>query len=315
MISVNGLTRTYGDFIAVNNISLSINSGEVVGLLGHNGAGKTTLMKMLTGYLEPDEGKIVVDGLDLNQHRTLIQQKIGYLPENCPVYSDMAVIEYLRYVAKLHELNSKQVSSAVRKAIERTELEEKATASIATLSRGLRQRVGVAQAILHEPQILILDEPTNGLDPSQIHHMRDLIRELAQTATVIVSTHILQEVQAVCDRVIILRRGAKVMDTRLDELNESNQLIIEVNAPAEKFLELLAGMDLSVQSIVSQEGEEFITYTLSGTGDIKALSPQVARVIQENGYDLLALHPLKRELETVFGEINTVVTKEVKASS
>ncbi|MEC7280535.1 MAG: ABC transporter ATP-binding protein, partial [Verrucomicrobiota bacterium] len=194
MIKVNSLFRNYGDFKAVDDVSFEINKGEVVGLLGHNGAGKTTIMKMMTGYLEPTSGSIEVDQLQIDTDTRAIQARIGYLPENCPVWPEMTVIDYLKYQAHLHGVEDSRIQPAVIDAVRRTSLKEKATSSIQTLSRGYRQRVGVAQAILHSPDIIILDEPTNGLDPTQILQMRELIRELAKTATVILSTHILQEV-------------------------------------------------------------------------------------------------------------------------
>lgn len=188
MIEVKGLSRQYGNLTAVDDVSFDIAAGEVVGLLGHNGAGKTTVMKMLTGFLEPSSGSIQIDGVDLATQRRAVQARIGYLPENCPLYPEMAVVDYLEHQATLRGLVGAQRDHAVRSAIERTGLTGKATDAIATLSRGYRQRVGVAQAILHQPAILVLDEPTNGLDPSQIQHMRSLIRELAQHATVLLST-------------------------------------------------------------------------------------------------------------------------------
>ena len=192
MITVQNITRKYDNFIAVDNVSFTIGQGEIVGLLGHNGAGKTTIMKMLTGYLEPTAGKITIGERLLNGDRRPIQEQIGYLPENCPVYPEMSVIDYLDYGASLHGVEKAKRQQMVLRAIERTALAEKAHQQIATLSRGYRQRTGVAQAILHDPKILILDEPTNGLDPTQIQQMRQLIRELAKQSTVIISTHILQ---------------------------------------------------------------------------------------------------------------------------
>ena len=192
MIEVEHLTRRYGETVAVDDVSFGIGRGEVVGLLGHNGAGKTTIMKMITGFLEPTAGKIRVDGKEIGCDTRQIQRRIGYLPENCPVWPEMTVIDYLDYQAALHGVAESERPAAIRCAIERTDLGPKASEVIATLSRGYRQRVGVAQAILHDPAILILDEPTNGLDPSQIQHMRTLIRELSETATLMVSTHILQ---------------------------------------------------------------------------------------------------------------------------
>jgi ABC-2 type transport system ATP-binding protein len=188
MFELAHLTRRYGGFTAVDDLNLVIGRGEVVGLLGHNGAGKTTVMKMLTGYLEPTAGTIRVGELEIGRDTRAIQARIGYLPENCPVWPDMTVIDFLEYQAALHDIPVARRTQAVIHAIRRTALKEKASASIQTLSRGYRQRLGVAQAILHEPDIVILDEPTNGLDPTQILHMRELVRELAQRATVIVSS-------------------------------------------------------------------------------------------------------------------------------
>lgn len=306
MIRVENLTRRYGDFLAVDDVSFQIARGEIVGLLGHNGAGKTTLMKMLVGYLEPNAGVLQVDGLSMDTSRRLIQQQMGYLPENCPVYPEMTVIDYLRYAARLQGVPRHAIDEAVFKAIERTALQEKAAATIATLSRGLRQRVGVAQAILHEPRILILDEPTNGLDPSQIHHMRDLIKALAEKATVIVSTHILQEVQAVCDRVIIMRRGSIALDSRLDSLRYSNRLLIQTNATLESLQPLLNKVS-GVRDISQlEQAKEYSRYVLNleSEANPNTVSPLVAKYIHDQGWPLYALHPETRDLETVFGQIN-----------
>ena len=306
MISVENLTRRYGDFLAVEDVSFKIEQGEIVGLLGHNGAGKTTLMKMLTGYLEPDIGTVTISGLAMDQSRRKIQQKIGYLPENCPVYSEMTVIDYLRYAARLHGIAGKEIDGAIVQAIERTALQEKASAAISTLSRGLRQRVGVAQAILNEPQILILDEPTNGLDPSQIHHMRDLIKTLAKNATIIVSTHILQEVQAVCDRVIILRRGSKVVDSRLDELQHAKRLLIKVSSSITNMQVMSEMIDGLTEVTLLDDATSYQHYALSlNEGvDMDSVAPQVARYIHKQGGSLLAMYPETRDLESLFGQVN-----------
>jgi ABC-2 type transport system ATP-binding protein len=213
MIEVRELSRSYGELKAVDRVTFDISRREIVGLLGHNGAGKTTIMKMLTGFLEPSSGTIRIEGLEIADCRREIQRRIGYLPENCPLYPDMTVLDHLDYHASLHGIATSGRAAAIRRAVERTELGAKAMAQVATLSRGYRQRLGVAQAILHEPDILILDEPTNGLDPSQIQHMRSLIRELAGHATVIISTHILQEVEAICGRVLIMRAGRLALDS------------------------------------------------------------------------------------------------------
>jgi len=304
MIEVDGLTRRYGDFTAVDQVSFRIRQGEIVGLLGHNGAGKTTIMKMLTGYLEPSAGEIRIDGLDIKTRREAIQKNIGYLPENCPLYPEMTVIDYLDYAAALHGIPETQRVARLRAAIARTELEDKATQPIATLSRGLRQRVGVAQAILHEPGILILDEPTNGLDPTQIRHMRELIRELAYNATVIISTHILQEVQAVCDRVIIIRNGRKALDASLAELRQGGRLLVTLDAPPERARPLLmTGANIAaVEVLVSKDGHHHYALSLADPHDDEA-APLLAQHLTREGLRLYALQRESRDLESVFGEI------------
>ena len=300
MIRITNLSRHYGEFKAVDDVSFEIRRGEVVGLLGHNGAGKTTIMKMMTGYLEPTAGAINIDDLSVGKNMQAIQQRIGYLPENCPVWPEMTVIDYLEYQASLHSVAEDQRQAAVARAIRRTALKEKATHSISTLSRGYRQRVGVAQAILHDPDIIILDEPTNGLDPTQIHQMRDLIRELAQTATVIISTHILQEVQAVCERVLIMRGGKMVVDSRLDELQAGHRLLLVVdNAKADSYLRKVEGVQ-SVKPCEARDGHS--CYLLEATADT---APSVAAAVQHAGDKLYSLQPEIRNLETVFAEVNS----------
>ncbi|MEJ2346241.1 MAG: ABC transporter ATP-binding protein [Gammaproteobacteria bacterium] len=311
MIRADSLTRTYGEFKAVENVSFNIDRGEVVGLLGHNGAGKTTIMKMLTGYLEPSLGSATIHGFDVVSQRRAVQQYIGYLPENCPLYPEMTVVDYLEYQAALHGVPESRRPAALRSAIDRTELGPKAADPIATLSRGYRQRVGVAQAILHQPQILILDEPTNGLDPAQIQHMRTLLRELSEQATVIVSTHILQEVQAVCDRVLILRNGHMALDAKLGELEASRRLLVAVDRAPERATPVLQKVD-GVRGVEYIDGgAEQYRYALSfERPDPQAAAPEVARAVLDAGWALYGLRPELRDLETVFGEINNPVTGE-----
>ena len=191
MIEARELTRRFGDNVAADSVSFAIGPGEIVGLLGHNGAGKTTIMKLLTGFLEPSSGSAEIDGRDVTEHAAEVRRKVGYLPETVPLYSDMTVVDYLEFVATVRGVPPSERVSAVRRAVDATGLREHALAVIDTLSRGFKQRVGVAQAILHAPRFLILDEPTSGLDPAQTQEMRDLIRRLAESATVILSTHIM----------------------------------------------------------------------------------------------------------------------------
>ena len=231
MIEADHLTRRYGDFIAVEDVSFRIEPGEIVGLLGHNGAGKTTIMKMLTGALEPSSGAVRVNGKALERSPQAVQRQLGYLPETVPLYPELAVVDYLAYVAQLRQVDD--LAGAVARAVVATGLGDKALDPIATLSRGYKQRVGVAQAILHRPLFLILDEPTNGLDPGQTQHMRELVRNLAESATVILSTHIMQEVGAVCDRVLMLRDGRLALDERLDDLQATSRLNLRTDSRAD----------------------------------------------------------------------------------
>jgi ABC-2 type transport system ATP-binding protein len=298
MINVTGLTRKFAHFTAVDNVSCQIQHGEVVGLLGHNGAGKTTIMKMLTGFLQPSDGRILIDGLDLSEQRLAVQRLIGYLPENCPVYPDMTVIDYLDFQASLHGLSGNAADQAIRAVIRRTELAPRATQPINTLSRGYRQRVGVAQALLHKPRILILDEPSNGLDPTQIRHMRDLIREASQHSTVILSTHILQEVQAVCDRVIIIDAGRKRIDERLDELQRSVSLVVELDAEPAQARAVLQALEV-VGEVTEQSLGARWRYRLEAREEA---APSVAQAVAQAGFSLYALYPQRRDLETVFAQ-------------
>jgi ABC-2 type transport system ATP-binding protein len=298
MIEVQHLTRRYADFAAVDDVSFKIGHGEILGLLGHNGAGKTTIMKMMTGYLEPTAGTISIDKLEIGRDTRAIQARIGYLPENCPLWPEMTVIDYLDYQATLHGVSKVRCEAAVIEAIRRTALVEKAAAPIHTLSRGYRQRVGVAQALLHAPDILILDEPTNGLDPTQILHMRELIRELAQNATVIVSTHILQEVQAVCERVLILRAGRLVVDTRLQELQRSDGLYLEVEGDAYAILQ-----GISVVKTIEKNGTKGNLHCYRVDAPLDA-APVIAKALMNADVKLYALKEHRRDLEAVFKEVN-----------
>ena len=303
MIHVKHLTRTYGPLKAVDDVSFTIAPGEIVGLLGHNGAGKTTIMKMLTGFLEPTAGVIRIDGLDLATDRRPVQARIGYLPENCPVYPEMTVVGALSYHASLHGVSGAQLGPLLRSALARTGLTDKAGQSIATLSRGYRQRVGVARAILHRPKILILDEPTNGLDPTQIQHMRGLLRELAREAILLISTHILQEVQAVCDRVLIIQHGRKLLDARLADLGADRPLLVTVDDRdgAQALLAELAGV-ARVERLPADPGRA--CYALSGTRPAEDLAPVAAAAVARAGWNLYGLGPEARDLEKIFTDIN-----------
>jgi ABC-2 type transport system ATP-binding protein len=296
MIETDQLTRCYGDFRAVANVSFAIQPGEIVGLLGHNGAGKTTIMKMLTGYLEPSSGTVRVDGVDVEKDPLTVQSQLGYLPENLPLYPEMSVSDYLAFTAKLRGVDPRM---AVRRAIAATDLQEKALEPISTLSRGFKQRVGVAQAILHEPRFLILDEPTSGLDPSQTQHMRNLIKRLSSNATVILSTHIMQEVDAICDRALILRDGELVLDERLQDLKKSNHLRLRCGSD-EGLGELFRAVPGLAQADQVADG----SWRLGVSGALDAAAERVAKAVIGAGLPLYELSVINRDLEIVFREVN-----------
>src|SRR5690554_6454502 len=306
MLDVKSLRRTYGDFVAVDGVTFSIGKGEIVGLLGHNGAGKTTIMKMLSGYLEPSGGQITMDGTDLGQQLKKVQQKIGYLPESLPVYPEMTVADYLDYAASLKGLTGVEKQAEIKRALTATAISDKLLAPIATLSRGYKQRVGVAQAILGKPSLLILDEPTNGLDPTQTLQMRELIRELAKEATVILSTHIMQEVDALCDRVLMVRGGKLVIDARLDNLRQSRYLKL-ITSPlddsATGALAQIAGVEVFEQQTAGDSRAHF-RVTLAESADMDSVSAALAKAVLGAGADLYQLHAEVRDLESLFREVN-----------
>ncbi len=310
MIKTDNITRKYGGFLAVDSVSFEITKGEIVGLLGHNGAGKTTIMKMLTGFLEPTSGTIEINGRSINEDMHAIQAEIGYLPENCPLYPEMTVIDYLDYSASLRGIDGAERDNLIRRAIEKTNLFEKADQRISTLSRGYRQRTGVAQAILHTPQILILDEPTNGLDPSQIRQMRQLIQEVAQQSTVIVSTHILQEVQAVCDRVIIIDGGKKVVDERLTDLKSKSRLLVNTDGTASEIVVALEALDgiagVTVQEKEAGKSRIALKLDVSDGVDRDAVAAAVAATVHQNSLPLFGLGYEEKDLESVFSQLSRV---------
>jgi ABC-2 type transport system ATP-binding protein len=261
-------------------------------------------MKMLTGFLEPTGGSVSIDGHDVETDRAAAQALIGYLPENCPIYPEMTVIDFLDYAAELRGVPAGERPDRLREAIAATELGEKALEPISSLSRGYRQRVGVAQAILHRPKIIILDEPTNGLDPTQINHMRSLIKRLAQNATVMISTHILQEIQAIADRVIVIHRGKKALDSSLAELRKGGRLRLVTSGAPDVVEPMLKGLDIvhGFERLAAPSSGHAYGIKLNGDA-AEVVAPKVARAINEKGLDLIALHPEQRDLETVFAEI------------
>ncbi|MEL6189346.1 MAG: ATP-binding cassette domain-containing protein [Myxococcota bacterium] len=302
IIEVENLTKSYGPVQALRGISFSVEKGEVIGLLGPNGAGKTTTMKILSGYLQPSEGRATVAGHDVVEDPRAVQSVLGYMPENAPLYLDMVVQEYLQMMAELRGVPPDRFRSLFSDAVRSTGLGDRLTTPIGELSKGFRQRVGLASAILHQPQLLILDEPTNGLDPTQIVEIRGLIGRLAKNSTVIVSTHILSEVEATCDRAIIIIDGQIRADDRLDELTTSSSAIVGVvddHASARKAIEKLEGV-----SRVVSEGETRGVQRLRVTGakDLD-LCPLIFDAAKASGFRLAELRQETRTLESVFREL------------
>jgi len=307
MIEVHSLSRRYGKTTAVDDVSFHIGPNEVVGLLGHNGAGKTTIMRMLSGYLEPSAGTIRIGGQALEGNAASIQRELGYLPENLPMYPEMMVADYLEYAATLKGIAPEQRYDAVRQAIVATDLGRRALDPVATLSRGLKQRVGVAQAILGRPRLLILDEPTNGLDPQQTEHMRRLIQELARQATIILSTHIMQEVDAICERVLVIRHGRLALDARLDNLRQSRTMMLRTDNAAESLATSLRHMPEVADLLQHPDGDNRSRYTLTlhENADMDTAANNVAHCVMQAGARLHQLQPVVRGLEAVFHEVNS----------
>jgi ABC-2 type transport system ATP-binding protein len=306
VIEVQNLTRKYGKFTAVNNISFKIPKGQIVGLLGHNGAGKTTTLKMLTGYLEASSGKITIGSLPIDENMLAVQAKIGYLPESSPLYPEMTVAEYLAYVAQMRGIPAPQQAKAIKDALAATDLLAKADTTINTLSKGYRQRVGVAQAIVHKPEILILDEPTNGLDPTQILAMRELIKNLSKTSTVIISTHIMQEVEAIADRVLIILDGRLVVDSLLADLQKDNTITVGLKENAATVTTMLGKIN-GVRTVTSLPEHAGIPhFSIHAEKSAQEIAPAVAKAIVAQGWELYSMFPEQRNLESVFKEVNKV---------
>lgn len=299
MIEVTNVSRSFGSFRAVDDISFSIKTGEIVGLLGPNGAGKTTTMRMITGFLDPSSGQIKIDGIDVMENPVLTKKKIGYMSESAPMYPEMIVQDYLEYVARIEGVDPAEKIPQLAKTCGLQEVMHK---NIGELSRGNRQRVGLAHALMGDPEILILDEPTSGLDPNQVADVRELIKRIGETRTVIISTHILSEVEMLCSRVIIISGGKKVADSPTEELRShfnSNQEIIIVTDGTE---DAVRNSILSVEpkakiSSTAEDGKMRTTISLSSMDEIR---PAIAKSCVDAGLNLYEMGIRKNSLEDVF---------------
>ncbi len=293
-IEVKNITKLYGEQKALNNVSFSIENGEIVGFLGPNGAGKSTMMKIITGYINASEGKVFVNNFDLSTHKIEAQKSIGYLPENNPLYLEMYVREYLQFNASIYKIGK----SAIEEIINKVGLTPEAHKKINQLSKGYRQRVGLAAALLHNPDVLILDEPTTGLDPNQLAEIRSLIKEVGKDKTVLFSTHILQEVEAICDRVILIHNGQIIADKNLKELTGNQEQVIEVEFDykiEKQFLENIPHLK-SANNVHDTIWE--LTFDTS-----KDMRPAVFDFAYDNGLKTLNLTTKNKNLERLFREL------------
>ncbi|CAL2104676.1 Gliding motility protein GldA [Tenacibaculum sp. 190130A14a] len=295
-IVLTSVSKMYGAQKAVNAISFSGEKGEIIGFLGPNGAGKSTTMKMLTGFIQPSEGTVMVGGIDVVKNSIEAQKQIGYLPEHNPLYLDMYVREYLQFQASVHQVGIEKVEEVIAKVGLTLEAHKK----IGQLSKGYRQRVGLAAAILHDPEVLILDEPTTGLDPNQLVEIRGLIKELGKDKIVLLSTHIMQEVEAVCDRVIIINKGEIVTDKKINELKTSTEQVIHVTFDYKLEEQFIKRM-LNVVSY-KNTSENNWTLVFDTTEDMR---PHIFDFAQENGLKILGLNTENKNLESLFRELTS----------
>ena len=295
-IEVLSVTKSYGNQLALNEISFSANKGEIIGFLGPNGAGKSTMMKIITGFISPTKGTVLVSGINVLKSPEEAKAKIGYLPEQNPLYQEMYVKEYLQFQASIFKVSKETIGTV----IETVGLSPEVHKKISQLSKGYQQRVGIAAAIIHNPDVLILDEPTTGLDPNQIQEIRNLLKKLGKEKTILFSTHIMQEVEAVCDRVIIINKGELLIDTSIEELKESNEQIIEVTFNykiEEQFIQRLP-------NIISYKNNFDNTWymTFNSSEDMRGVIFDFAH---ENGLKILELNSKNQSLETLFTKLTS----------
>jgi len=310
LIELKNITKYYGDFPAVTDISFKIEKGEIVGLLGPNGAGKSTTMKMITGFMPPTSGELTVGGNDIVSQSIEARRKIGYLPETVPLYTDMTVYSYIEYMGMLRGLSKKNIKSKVDNVIEICKLEDYRNSLISKLSKGFRQRVGISQAIIHEPEVLVLDEPTIGIDPNQVVETRQLIKNLSGEHTLILSSHILPEVSSICERVLIIHEGEIAASDTIENLSSlmSGKNKIEadiIGSPQAIVTELEKINDVkSVQFSINKSSSEFSTFSIESeiNSDIRS---EIAKIIINNDWGLIRLQSMGMSLEDIFLQITT----------
>lgn len=312
MLEVKQVSKLYENQRGVHNIDFSMSGGEIVGFLGPNGAGKTTTMRMITGYLNPTKGSIMIDGLSMADHPRKARRKIGYLPETPPLYPEMTITSYLKFVANLRDVPVREQKMRIGEVIEKLGLQGREKQVIRNLSKGYKQRLGLAQAILHKPDLLIMDEPTSGLDPKQIIEIRQLIRGLGENHTVLLSTHILPEVNAICNRVLIINQGRIVLDEHPDSIGgsmgESFQVRLEVKGPKEDIMRELSGLS-DVGSVKELERDQMVesetVVVQVVSNDRKDIREAVFYRMAERGYPILEMKRESLSLEDIFLKLTT----------
>jgi ABC-2 type transport system ATP-binding protein len=295
-ITISNLTKNYGNQKAIDNISFNASNNEIVGFLGPNGAGKSTTMKIVTGYLKADSGNVLVNGIDVNTNSLEAKKQIGYLPEGNPLYYEMYVREYLGFIAEIHQIK-KGIKERIEEVIDLTGLRTESNKKTGQLSKGYKQRVGLAAALIHNPDVLILDEPTSGLDPNQIVEIRHVIKNLGKNKTVLFSSHILQEVESICDRVIIINKGNIVADDTLSNLQLANNThhIVVVQFSEEIDVQIL----ININDVQKIEEEKSFIYKLKTT-DPENIKKQILKLSLENNWNILSLQSESKSLEDVF---------------
>ena len=300
MIQVNGLIKDYGARRALHSITFDANQGEIVGFLGPNGAGKTTTMRILTGYMPPTDGTAIVAGYDIVEESLEVRKRVGYLPETVPLYTDMTALEYLKFMADLRHIPNSE--DRAYETLEQVNLKDRANGYIGNFSKGMRQRVGLAQALIHRPEVLILDEPTIGLDPAQVVEIRNVIKEIGKDRTVLLSTHILTEAQNLCDRVLIINKGKIVAEDTPENLQSrlvgSQRVVLRVRGDSD-------GLDATIKKVkgtarIETKDEETVEFEFSSGQDVR---PQVAKAVVQAGYELIEMRPVGMSLEEIFLEL------------
>jgi ABC-2 type transport system ATP-binding protein len=317
MIEVRDIVKRYGATVAVNHVSFDVGTGEILGFLGPNGAGKSTTLKILTCYLVADSGKVTVDGFDVLENSLEVRNRIGYLPENSPFYHEMRVLDYLRFVGNARQLPPARLREAIDRVVTTVDIERMLKKNIGHLSKGYRQRVGLAQALIHDPPILVLDEPTSGLDPHQIIEIRELLRQLGKTKVIIFSSHILQEISAICTRIIIIKDGRLVADGTPRELQAraagTQVLRLRVQgAEADVHSRLSRTDGVTGVDVLGRHGD-FVDYRVRGAAKDGDLGVALSRAVMDGGWPLSALEPESRSLEEIYLQL-TAAKPHARAS-